>query len=72
MSWDSVVTVITLVELITMLGLTDGVSDALGNRTQKESETNVKIVDLLKHTLDDIKNYRNEDSLRNTGWSFTF
>ena len=72
MSWDSVVTVITLVELITMLGLTDGVSDALGNRTQKESETNVKIVDLLKHTLDDIKNYRNEDSLRNTWWSFTF
>jgi len=46
--------------LINTLGLTELVSDALGNRKQKEAETNAKIVDLLKHALDETKNCRNE------------
>jgi hypothetical protein len=45
---------------INTLGLTDLVSDALGSRKQKEAETNAKIVDLLKHALDETKNCRNE------------
>jgi hypothetical protein len=49
-----------LVVLINTLGLTELVSDVLGNRNQKEAETNVKIVDLLKYTLDETKNYRTE------------
>jgi hypothetical protein len=32
----------------------------LGIRKQKEAETNAKIVDLLKHALDETKNCRNE------------
>ncbi len=43
-----------------MLGLTELVSDALGNRKQKESETNTKIVDLFKEAFDEIKNCRSE------------
>ena len=46
--------------LINTLGLTELVSDALGSRKQKEAETNAKIVDLLKHALDETKNSRNE------------
>jgi hypothetical protein len=46
--------------LINTLGLTELVSDALGSRKQKEAETNAKIVDLLKHALDETKNCRNE------------
>ena len=57
---DSAQTVIILVVLIKSLGLTELVSDALGNRKQKEAETNAKIVDLFKDALDEIKNCRNE------------
>jgi hypothetical protein len=46
--------------LINTLGLTELVGDALGSRKQKEAETNAKIVDLLKHALDETKNCRNE------------
>jgi hypothetical protein len=46
--------------LINTLGLTELVSDALGSLKQKEAETNAKIVDLLKHTLDETKNCRNK------------
>jgi hypothetical protein len=46
--------------LINTLGLTELVSDALGSREQKEAETNAKIVDLLKHALDETNNCRNE------------
>jgi hypothetical protein len=49
-----------LVELINTLGLTELVGDSLGSRKQKEAETNAKIVDLLKHALDETKNCRNE------------
>ncbi len=42
------------------VGLTELVSDTLGSRDQKESETNSKSVHLLKHTLDETKNCRNE------------
>ncbi len=52
---------------INTLGLTELVSDALGSRKQKEEETNAKIVDLLKHALDETKNCRNEEQ----GSSFT-
>jgi hypothetical protein len=45
-----------LVALINALGLTELVSNALGSRKQKEAETNAKIVDLLKHALDETKN----------------
>jgi hypothetical protein len=51
------------VVLINTLGLTELVSDALGNRKQKEAETNAKIVDLLKHALDETKNYRTEQQM---------
>ena len=47
---------VILVVLINTFGLTLLVSDALGNRKQKEAETNVMIVDLFKHTLDETKN----------------
>jgi hypothetical protein len=57
---DSALTMDVLVELINTLGLTELVSDALGSRKKKEGETNAKIVDLLKHTLDETKNCRNE------------
>jgi hypothetical protein len=46
--------------LINTLGLTELISDALGSRKQKEAETNVKIVDLLKNALDETKNCRND------------
>ena len=36
------------------------VSDVLGIRKKEESETNVKIVDLFKHVLDEIKNCRTD------------
>ena len=49
-----------LVALINTLGLTELVGDALGSRKQKEAQTNAKIVDLLKHALDETKNCRNE------------
>ena len=48
---DSGLAVDILVALINTLGLTELVSDALGKRKQKEAETNVKIVDLLKHLV---------------------
>jgi hypothetical protein len=51
---------VTLVVLINTLGLTELVSDALGSRKQKEAETNAKIVDLLKHALDETKKFRND------------
>ncbi len=57
---DTVLTVVILVTLINTLGLTELVSDVLGNRKQKETETNTKIVDLLKNTLDETKNCRSE------------
>ncbi len=43
--------------LINTLGLTELVSDALGRRKQKEVETNPKIVDLLKYTLEQINDW---------------
>jgi hypothetical protein len=48
---DSALAVDILVVLINTLGLTELVSDALGNRKKKEAETNSKIVDLFKDTL---------------------
>jgi hypothetical protein len=57
---DAALGVVILVALINTLGLTELVSDALGSRTQKEGVTNAKIVDLLKHALDETKNCRNE------------
>jgi hypothetical protein len=57
---DAALAVVILVALINTLGLTELVSDALGSRKQKEAETNAKIVDLLKHALDEAKNCRNE------------
>jgi len=57
---DSDLAVSILVVLIKTLGLTERVSDALGSRKNKEAETNGKIVDLLKHTLDETKHCRNE------------
>jgi hypothetical protein len=57
---DADLTVIILVMLIKTLSLTECVSDDLGSRKQKESETNVKIVDLLRHSLDETKHCRDE------------
>ncbi len=57
---DAALTVVILIALINTLGLTELVSDALGSRKQKEAETNAKIVDLLKHALDETKNCRNK------------
>ncbi len=57
---DSALSVVILVPLINTLGLTELVSDALGSRKQKEAKTNAKIVDLLKHALDETKNCRIE------------
>ena len=57
---DAALAVVMLVVLINTLGLTELVSDALGNRKQKEAETNAKIVDLLKHALDETKNCRTD------------
>ncbi len=57
---DAALAVVILVAFINTLGLTEIVSDALGIRKQKEVETNTKIVDLLKHELDETKNCRND------------
>jgi hypothetical protein len=57
---DAALAVVILVALINALGLTELVSDDLGSRKQKETETNAKIVDLLKYALDETKNYRTE------------
>ena len=57
---DSGVAVIILVVLIKTFGLTESVSDTLGSRKQKETETTSKIVDLFKDALHKIKNCRNE------------
>ncbi len=57
---DSALAVDILVALINTLGVTEFVSDSLGIRNQKEAETNVKIVDLFKDTLDEIKHCRND------------
>jgi hypothetical protein len=57
---DAALAVVILVALINTLGLTELVRDALGSHKQKEAETNVKIVDLLKNALDETKNCRNE------------
>ncbi len=58
---DTALEVVILFALINTLGLTEIISDALGSRKQKEEETNTKIVDLLKHALDETKNCRNEE-----------
>jgi hypothetical protein len=52
---DAALAVVMLVALINTLGLTELVGDALGSRKQKEAQTNAKIVDLLKHALDETK-----------------
>jgi hypothetical protein len=39
---------------------TERVSYVLGNRKKKEVETNTKIVDLLKHVVDETKHCRDE------------
>jgi hypothetical protein len=57
---DAALAVFILVALIKTLGLTALVSDSLASRKQKEAETNAKIVDLFKDTLDEIKHCRNE------------
>ncbi len=57
---DAALAVFILVALIKTLGLTELLSDSLVSRNQKESETNVKIVDLFKDALDEIKHCRNE------------
>ena len=60
---DTSLTVDILVALINTLGLSELVSDALASRKQrkqKEAETNAKIVDLFKDSLDEIKNCRTE------------
>ena len=43
-----------------MLDLKELVNVALTGTKHKEAETNAKIVDLVKHTLDETKNCRNE------------
>jgi hypothetical protein len=48
------------VELIKTIGLTELIIDSLPNRKQKETETNAKIVDLFKDSLDEIKHCWNE------------
>jgi hypothetical protein len=48
------------VALIKWLILTERVSDALGSRKQKGTDTNAKIVDPLKHALDETKHCRDE------------
>ncbi len=58
---DAALAVVILVALIDTLGLTELVSDSLASRKQKEAETNAKIVDLFKDTLDEIKHCRNEE-----------
>ncbi len=65
---DAAVVVVILVALINTLGLTELVSDAIGSRKQKETETNTKIVDLLKHALDETKRCRNEQLLAAEVW----
>jgi hypothetical protein len=57
---DSALAVDIIVVLIKTLDLTELVSDALTSRKQKEAETNFKIVDLFKETLDEIKHCRTE------------
>jgi hypothetical protein len=54
---DSDLTVDIIVALTKTLGLTELVSDAL---SQKEAETNAKIVDLFKEALYEIKNCRTD------------
>ncbi len=46
--------------LINMIDLKELVSVALAGTKHKEGHTNTKIVDMVKHTLDETKNYRNE------------
>jgi hypothetical protein len=58
---DYALSVDVLVVLINTLGLTEVVSDALGNRKQIETETNTKILDLLKHTMDETKHCRDDN-----------
>ena len=57
---DSALAVEVVVVLIKMLDLKELVSVALAGTKYKEAETNAKIVDLVKHTLDKTKNCRNE------------
>ena len=57
---DSALAVDVVVSLINMLDLKELVSVSLTGTKYKEVETNVKIVDLVKHALDETKNYRNE------------
>ena len=60
---DSAVAVDVVVSLINMLDLKELVSVALAGTKHNEGHTNTKIVDLVKHTLDETKNCRNEHLL---------
>jgi hypothetical protein len=57
---DSVLSVDVVVVLINMIDLKELVSVTLTGTNHKEDGTNAKIVDLVKHTLDETKNCRNE------------
>ena len=57
---DSALTVDVVVALINMLDLKELVCVALAGTKHKEAETNAKIVDLVKHALDETQNCRNE------------
>ena len=57
---DSALAVDVVVVLINMLDLKELVSVALTGTKHKEAHTNAKIVDLVKHSLDETKNCRNE------------
>ena len=60
---DSALTVDVVVVFINILDLKELVSVALTGTKHKEAETNAKIVDLVKHALDETKNCRNEHRL---------
>ena len=49
-----------VVVLINMIDLKELVSVTLTGTNHKEDGTNAKIVDLVKHALDETKNCRNE------------
>ena len=57
---DSALAVDVVVALINMLDLKELVSVALAGTKHKKAETNAKIVDLVKHALDETNNCRNE------------
>ena len=57
---DSALALDVVVSLINMLDLKELVCVALAGTKHKEVETNAKIVDLVKHALDETNNCRNE------------